>query len=331
MRMLNFARNGNYKRFYENLKEVSKTNGRKPWIMFIDCAFSVLITGSGLSDYLNFKFYEKSWKERKSYVTIGYQAKFYKKAAHDEKHICDHKVEFLKQFKEFTKRDFFDPNDSIENLKKFVDKHPTFVMKPIDGLGGDGVKKDKLSNYKNVEELYNTMKKNNTFIEEIIIQNKEWGKISPNSINTLRVMTSNVNGNVKIFCIMARIGNGINFADNFHQGGVGVYVDTEKGVLKGNAINKDLEEFEYHQTTNIKFDNYKIPFFDKVSDLCIEAAKKIPEVNIIGWDVAITDNGPLIIEGNNGPGFDLIQVVLKKGTKYMLEDIEKEMKKANIW
>ena len=95
-------------------------------------------------------------------------------------------------------------------------------MKPIDGLGGDGVKKDKLSNYKNVEELYNTMKKNNTFIEEIIIQNKKRGKISPNSINTLRVMTSNVNGNVKIFCIMARIGNGINFADNFHQGGVGV-------------------------------------------------------------------------------------------------------------
>ena len=82
---------------------------------------------------------------------------------------------------------------------------------------------------------------------------------------------------------------------------------------------------------DVKFDNYKIPFFDKVSDLCIEAAKKIPEVNIIGWDVAITDNGPLIIEGNNGPGFDLIQVVLKKGTKYMLEDIEKEMKKANIW
>ncbi len=40
-----------------------------------------------------------------------------------------------------------------------------------------------------------------------------------------------------------------------------------------------------------------------------EAAKVNYDVNVVGWDVAITENGPLIIDGNWGPGMDLIQVL----------------------
>ena len=57
-----------------------------------------------------------------------------------------------------------------------------------------------------------------------------------------------------------------------------------------------------------------------------EAAQVNTNIHIIGWDVAISKKGPLIIEGNRGPGFDLVQVLLKKGTKYMLEDLKKEIK-----
>ena len=59
MGILNFALSGNYKRFYENLKEISKKNGKSPKIMFIDTAICTLLLGSGLQDYLNYKFYEK--------------------------------------------------------------------------------------------------------------------------------------------------------------------------------------------------------------------------------------------------------------------------------
>ena len=55
--------------------------------------------------------------------------------------------------------------------------------------------------------------------------------------------------------------------------------------------------------------------------MVLEAALVNDNVNIVGWDVAISKNGPLIIEGNRGPGFDLVQVLLKKGTKYMLDDL----------
>lgn len=325
MGALQFAKNGNYKRFYENLKKIGSEEKKSPILMFIDAGICVLTTGSGLSDYINFKFYKKSWKERKQYVTIGYQADFYKKGGLDPDKLLNNKINFLKNNPDLTKRDYYSTDLGIENLKAFLKKHPNFVIKPINGLGGTDVKKMEVSEIEDLEEFNNYLDEKNMFLEELIIQNKEWGKISPKSINTIRVMTSNVNGNVEIFCMIARIGNSINLQDNFHQGGSGVLVDTEKGILVGNAINKDMEKFEVHPVSKIKFDGFKIPYFDEIIELCKKAALKFPKTIVIGWDVAITEKGPLIIEGNNGPGFDLPQVVMNRGTKYMLKNIEKQI------
>ena len=325
MSVLKFARNGNYKRFYNNLKEIEKREHKSPILMFIDSGISMIFTGSGLSDYLNYKFYKKSFKERKTYATIGYQAKFYKTAGLDPDKVLNNKINFLRNYPELTKRDFFAYEDGIKTLEKFLKKHENFIMKPINGLGGTDVKKMSSSEVKDINEFYNSLKEKNMFLEELIIQDSTWGKISPKSINTIRVMTSNVNGNVEIFCMIARIGNSINIQDNFHQGGVGVFIDTETECLKGKAINKDMEEFTVHPVSHIKFDGYKIPYFKEIVKLTKEAASKFNKTIVIGWDVAITSKGPLIIEGNNGPGFDLPQVVLNKGTKYMLKNIEKQM------
>jgi hypothetical protein len=51
------------------------------------------------------------------------------------------------------------------------------------------------------------------------------------------------------------------------------------------------------------------------------ACRKHPEMTVIGWDVCITDNGPILIEGNRRPGFDMVQVLLDKPQQYVLDDI----------
>ena len=45
--------------------------------------------------------------------------------------------------------------------------------------------------------------------------------------------------------------------------------------------------------------------------MCKAAAKKVPQVRYIGWDVAMTVNGPTLVEGNQFPGHDIYQVAEK--------------------
>ena len=326
MGLLKFALVGNYKDYYKKLKELSKTNGKSPRLMFIDTAICTVLLGSGLQDYLNYKFYEKSFKDRQTYVTIGYMAKAYKTLAGVEyADFISNKVNFHKNYSKFTKRECISPNDDYEKFEKFLEKHEFFIEKPLNGLGGSNVKKIETKDVTSHKKFYESLSKENKFIEEFILQDEIWGSLSPNSTNTIRIMTTTVGDTVKIIFAGARIGSGKTIADNFHSGGQGVLVDLEKGTLIGNGIDKNLNESE-KSITGIKFDGFKIPYWEDTKKMVKEAAQVNTNIHIIGWDVAISKKGPLIIEGNRGPGFDLVQVLLKKGTKYMLEDLKKEIK-----
>ena len=46
-------------------------------------------------------------------------------------------------------------------------------------------------------------------------------------------------------------------------------------------------------------------FLKMVLEACLESDK----ILVVGWDVAISDKGPVIIEGNRRPGFDIVQVL----------------------
>ena len=208
MGIINFALSGNYKRFYNDLKEISKTNKKPAMIMFVDTAVSTLFFGSGLQDYLNYKFYEKSFKERKTYVTIGNMAKAYKVLANIEyAPFFSNKANFHKNFSKFTKRDYLSPDDTFEHFAKFISKQTEFVIKPQVGLGGTDIKKIKASEIKDKKEFLENLKEKKCFIEELVVQDEEWGALSPNSINTIRVMTGAVNGKSKIIFAAARIGS----------------------------------------------------------------------------------------------------------------------------
>ncbi|MGK0430756.1 MAG: hypothetical protein ACJARX_002435, partial [Psychroserpens sp.] len=53
-----------------------------------------------------------------------------------------------------------------------------------------------------------------------------------------------------------------------------------------------------HPDTGIVFDNFQIPYYNEVIDIVTKASSlfKFP---FLGWDVAITPNGPVIIEANH--------------------------------
>ena len=189
------------------------------------------------------------------------------------------------------------------------------MVKPKDGLGGMGVYKEYKKNIKDINEFYNYLKNNNLFIEEYVKQNEDINKLCKESVNTIRIMTFSYNGKSEIVYAAMRIGNGVNNVDNFHQGGMGCKIDLEKGILIGDAIDKDLNHFVVHPKSKVKFDGFKIPYWEEAKKLVLDASEVNNNIHLVGWDVAITDDGPTLIEGNRRPGFDLIQVLSKRGRK----------------
>lgn len=52
---------------------------------------------------------------------------------------------------------------------------------------------------------------------------------------------------------------------------------------------------------------YQIPNWDKVIEGSKRAAEHLPQIGFIGWDVAITENGIQLIEGNHNPDYELLE------------------------
>ena len=315
MSLISYALKGNLKRFDDNLKEVAKKENRSVMSLrlnFLNC-FRVL--GCGYSDYLNYELYKRSKEELKEYVTIKDQDKFYEIVSPAKyKEFFTIKPNFLVNFKDFIGRDFFN-GGTREEFDTFIKKHDTFMLKPKDGLGGHGVEKVCVKDIKDLDEFYKKVTEENYFLDEYIVQNKKISKLCPESVNTIRIMTFGYNGKSEILYAAMRIGNGKANVDNFHQGGMGVSIDLETGKLVGQAFNKDLEYFDAHPTTGVKFDGYQIPNWDYIVKMVKEAALVSDKIHVVGWDVAVTEDGATFVEGNRRPGFDLVQVLSKRGRK----------------
>lgn len=315
MSLIEYAKAGNLKKFRNNLKEISKKENKSTFYLFNHFLITFLKSGCGYSDYLNYQLYNKTFKEISEYVTIKHQDKFYEIISPAKyKTFFTIKPNFLNNFKNFINRDFFE-DGSIEDLEKFLSNNEEFMVKPKDGLGGMGVYKEYKKNIKDINEFYNYLKNNNLFIEEYVKQNEDINKLCKESVNTIRIMTFSYNGKSEIVYAAMRIGNGVNNVDNFHQGGMGCKIDLEKGILIGDAIDKDLNHFVVHPKSKVKFDGFKIPYWEEAKKLVLDASKVNNNIHLVGWDVAITDDGPTLIEGNRRPGFDLIQVLSKRGRK----------------
>lgn len=327
MSIISYALKGSLGNFLKKLDEVSdKTQISKVKLFnkFLKC---LIINGNGYSDYLNYELYNKSDAEIKEYASIKDQDKFYEIVSPSKyKTFFTVKPNFLNNFQKYIKRDYFYEGTMVE-LKQFLENNKEFMIKPIDGLGGSGVEKLKSEMIKDIEDFYLKLKNDNLFLEGYVIQHPKLNELCSSSVNTLRIVTFNYGNESKILFACLRVGDGKHSVDNFHKGGMGVLVNLNNGRLTGNAIDKDLNEYINHPISQVRFDNFEIPNWDKIKKTVLEASKVNKEIHVVGWDVAVTKDGCTFIEGNRRPGFDLIQVTSKKGCKSIMRKVLSEINK----
>jgi hypothetical protein len=223
-----------------------------------------------------------------------------------------------------TKNCFYNNNFekiSIGNIINVVNKFDTnrIVMKPNFGGGGKGIiffNKEKNNKFitKNGVSFEDFFSKRLKFKHEYIfqagiVQNKFLNEIYPQSINTLRVITQNFNGNVKILYSILRMGRDGNELDNLSKNGIFVEVDKNSGAFSKYAASKNCEYFYKHPNTGFVFAEKKIEHWDEIKKLVVRWTEKLPKYTYLGWDIALSLNGPVVIEVNLGFGLDSIQIL----------------------
>lgn len=313
----------NYGRFFKNLAAVAKKEHRFFPALVADTAWCVFRYGMALSDYLNYELYKRTAQERREYVSTRTENSFYETvspAAYKKRFTV--KQNFLREFKDYTKRECIVPGeDSYEQFCTFLDKNPQFMEKPYDGLGGQGVQKVSADQITDRQAYYDSCRDNRIFLEQLVHQHKDMNVLCPTSVNTARVMTFNDHGKPEILWMGLRVGNGVNAVDNFHAQGMGVAIDMQTGKLKGTAIDKDGNLFKQHPTTGITFDGFQLPDFQAAVDLVLKGALESDKILVIGWDVAFSDQGPVIIEANRRPGYDLVQMLDGRGRMDIIRSV----------
>ena len=81
-----------------------------------------------------------------------------------------------------------------------------------------------------------------------------------------------------------------------------------KGAERCFAMDKKKHIYETHPVTGCEIPGFQFPYWNEVLEMCKKASFEIPEVGYIGWDVAITPTGPVFVEGNELPGYNLYQL-----------------------
>ena len=292
--------NMNFTEMFKTINKIHNRSGKSRIFIFFDmiyCSYKYL---AGYTDYFLFYFEDLPNETRKTYITRGVN-NGYLKTLNDSTyyHFFRNKVEFNQKFEEFIGREYLDlRKTNLKKFEKFLKKHSVIMVKPIDQSGGANVSKIVIDKTTNIEKLYEVLLQTKQYlVEDYVRQHKEMNRLCKASVNTLRIVTVRKNNHTTVMLRAIRIGNGIRDVDNFHSGGMYTLFD-EKGVITKPAMDREGKLFEIHPVSNVAIKGFKIPFYKEAIAMAIKASEKIPEVGLVGWDIAITDKGPILIEGN---------------------------------
>lgn len=145
--------------------------------------------------------------------------------------------------------------------------------------------------------------------------------MSPHGLGTFRVVSVLDNDTPRILYAVLRIPVGMNRADNFVHGSSGnliAAVDLAAGQLSRARASKSpswpvMIDVDLHPETGGTITGMTIPQWSELKELVIQSHSTLPDLVTLGWDIALTDDGPLVVETNPTYDIDIIQTALKQG------------------
>ena len=299
-------------------------------------------TGSSISEIWSYKLEKLSKEEQEAFFFKSEQRKIGEIYPQNEglKQNLNSKKACNIFFSDYIRRKWC-MNDEVEK-EEFCElfKNCTGVIyKPEFGNQARGIQAFRFDEIA-LECVFDTLKEYQSgVVEELVKQHPKMAELNPTSVNCLRIMT--VSSETKwvgekgkhadIMGIIIKTGGAGAVMDNLHAGGgVAIGIDLETGVADTDGVDWYGNVYEQHPVTGITIRGFEVPFFAETKAFMYEMIEKLHIEGVIGWDIAISDDGPVLIEGNSNPAPRLLGLpysVEKKGIKdrmikYMSEPTE---------
>ncbi|MHB1355643.1 MAG: sugar-transfer associated ATP-grasp domain-containing protein [Anaerolineae bacterium] len=306
-----------YHVLFQSMRWVHQHHHKSYLGLAVDMLGCTVRYAASFSDYMDYRFFQLDGAARSGYANSGIMHHFYAKMNHKQyKNRFRDKSAFYKHFNQWMGRQcLFLRECTAEEFTRWISTRPLVVAKPHAGGQGIGVEFVDTTT-RAPQELYSTLlHKGQDFIEEPIQQHDSLHKLNPTSLNTLRVVTVYTADQVDILCTSLKLGIGTSRVDNMHAGGIAAPVDTDSGQVYGAALSSSVwcNGYVVHPNTQEPIVGFRVPYWNSVLELARTAARIVSQVRSVGWDIAVTNQGPILVEGNGGWGVGLWQIPEGKG------------------
>ncbi len=224
----------------------------------------------------------------------------------------------------------------MRTLEEDLTSHHEFVIKPAQGSGGGGImvisgKTD--SGWVSVSGKHYTLGdirkhladiifgvysfglSDQAIIERRVDQHAELNELSPFGLTDVRVITYQHQPALAMLRVPTQASDG---KANLHQGALGVGIDLASG--RGVHATFHGESIAIHPDTSVEVSGFTLPYWDEIMQISRRAAEAVP-LKYLGVDLAVSTEGPLVLEINVRPGIE-IQNANMSGMRPILKDIK---------
>lgn len=178
---------------------------------------------------------------------------------------------------------------------KVCQSEPDVVVQPL-----NGDTKIALSDY--LKRATDNAASSSFIIEQYLEQHSDMSALNTTSVNTIRVWVRQEGKIDAVVAAIARIGRSGSLTDNTTGGGLVAPIDLESGVL-GDAyfMNGRHEYIANHPDHGAQIRDIVIPLWQQAKLLSVNAVRAFPGIAFAGLDIAISPEGPVVIELNVQP------------------------------
>ncbi len=298
----------------EGLARMSRNTGRSRASLALSFLRSYLLCRAAIDEFEIIPLYDYSaYVHRKQFLTYRRCRKIndlVSPGATEADYACfNEKNQFNTLFAEFVHRDWlFVPDSSPDEIRAFLDRNDEFLAKAYFSTCGRDIYHYRRGEF-DPEAFLQEYQGKKFMLEAFIRQHPALSEINPTSVNTVRIVTVRIGDQVGLIGGCLRCGGAGAYVDNFHHGGIAFNLDMETGIVTGTGKILDGTRSITHPATGYVVPGFRVPHWALITESIRKAALIVPRVGYVGWDVAVTEDGLELIEGNvNLPDNTLIQI-----------------------